>query len=208
MLRKSIAIFLCMSAMISIPSYLMAAQVSIEGGLVKLPAGGGIQFPGGQVLSDPAGITGPKGDPGPAGVCSIVSGGIHAGPVSMPASSSTDLASLNLTLAGNKTIVVLATINPLTWQPSPIAYGGKNHTLHVNITWKVYGDGNEIGSYLQTAEQNIMQIQAAGNPTPSGLKTITLRAVNASYWSLDDSPYGTTPIGSNSFNVVLSAMEI
>lgn len=68
MLRKSIILLICLLVVTSIPVSLFAGQVSISDGYVNLPAGGGIVFPGGSILSDPAGITGPMGPPGPSGM--------------------------------------------------------------------------------------------------------------------------------------------
>ncbi|MFA6293196.1 MAG: hypothetical protein WC637_15530 [Victivallales bacterium] len=50
--------------------------------------------------------------------------------------------------------------------------------------------------------------EAFDGPTPAGSKAITLRAVNSSYWRLDDGSGGTTPVGTNNFNVTLTAMEL
>ncbi len=53
----------------------------------------------------------------------------------------------------------------------------------------------------------MIQVHAVGYPTTAGTRAITLQAVNNSYWTLDDYPYGMSPTGSNGFDVMLSAME-
>jgi hypothetical protein len=108
---------------------------------------------------------------------------------------------------GGKKILIIPTISSLTWPPAPAGYGGHNHTLHVNILWKVLVDGVVKTTFQQNREQNIIQLQGFDAPTTGGLKAITLQAENTSYWSLDDAPFGTTPVESNDFDVLFSAME-
>jgi len=67
MLKKSIVVLLCL-AIVSIPKLSSAEKISITDGLLTLPQGGGIVFPGGSILIDPAGITGPMGPMGPMGL--------------------------------------------------------------------------------------------------------------------------------------------
>jgi hypothetical protein len=110
-------------------------------------------------------------------------------------------------MVGGRKLLAIPTISKLTFGPAPADYGGHNHTLHVNILWKVLVDGVVKTTFQQTNEQNIIQLQGFDASTPGGLKAITLQAVNSSYWSLDDAPFGTTPIGSNDFTVLFSAME-
>jgi hypothetical protein len=71
MLKNSIFMLLCLSAIVSITNFSYAVdKVTITDGLLKLPVGGGIVFPGGLTLSDPTGITGPMGPMGPQGPAS------------------------------------------------------------------------------------------------------------------------------------------
>lgn len=217
MLRKCIVMLLCLSVFASTPKDSFAGQVSIADGYVTLPAGGGIVFSGGAILNDPTGITGPMGPMGPvgpvgpvgpAGVTNVMVNEVVVGPVAFGAGQTVNLASMDVNLQGNKKILILVNISSLSFQGSPPAYGGKNHSLHVNVTWNIIADGNEMQSTWQNAEQNIITFQTVGGPTPAGMKTITLQAVNSSYWRLDDSPYGTTPVGSEFMRIVISAMEI
>jgi len=137
----------------------------------------------------------------------IVSDGVRVQRTSFGSGATANLATFNLNTAGNGILMATATISPLTFGPGPEEYWGKNRSLRVDVLWKVLVDGVVIGAFQQTAEQNIIQFQAAV-PTTAGLKAITLQAVNNSYWNLDEAPYGTTPEGSQNFDVVFSAMEL
>ena len=188
-------------------------SVVIPGDLRITGADSGIVFPDGSIqttatLQGPEGPAGPQGPQGPPGVCSVVGDSIQVNNTFFGVGATADLATLNLSLTGGKRLIVTATISPLTWPPAPADYGGKNHTLHVNVRWDVIAGGYTISSFRQTAEQNFIQVQGVGAPTLAGTRAVTLRAVNSSYWSLDDYPYGTTPVGSNNFDVVFSAMEL
>jgi hypothetical protein len=175
-----------------------AGTVVSGGNLMISDEGSGLAFPDGTVQYSAS-------TPGASGV---VGNTVQVDNVSVGANQTATVATLNLSLLGNRTILVLPTISGLTWGPSPPEYGGHNHSLHVNVRWKITAGGYEIASFLQTAEQNVVQLQGAGFPTTAGLKSVTLQAVNSSYWSLDDAPGGTSPIGSNSFSVMISAMEL
>jgi hypothetical protein len=137
-----------------------------------------------------------------------ISGGVEVRDASLGAGATVNLATFDLNAVGGKTLLALPTISSLTWPPAPANYGGKNHSLRVRINWKVLVNGIEKTHFSQTGEQNIIQLQGIDVPTTAGLKTITLQAVNTSYWSLDDPPYGTTPVGSNNFNILFSAVEV
>jgi hypothetical protein len=134
-------------------------------------------------------------------------GGVKVSGASLGAGATVNLATFNLNTVGGKKILVIPTISSLTWPPAPADYWGHNHMLYVNILWKVLVDGVVKTTFRQTSEQNIIQLQGFDAPTTGGLKAITLQAVNTSYWSLDDAPFGTTPVESNDFDVLLSVME-
>ncbi|MBK5100843.1 MAG: hypothetical protein JJE15_07615, partial [Desulfobacteraceae bacterium] len=126
---------------------------------------------------------------------------------SLGAGATVSLATFNLNTVGGRKLLAIPTISPLTFGPAPEEYGGKNHTLHVDILWKVLVGGVVKTTFWQTSEQNIIQLQGFDASTTGGLTAITLQAVNSSYWSLDDEPFGTTPVGSNTFDILFSAME-
>jgi hypothetical protein len=175
--------------------------IVVSGGDLKISdQGSGLAFPDGTVQYSAS-------TPGASGV---IGNTVQVNNVSVGANQTITVATLNLSLVGNRTILVLPTISGLTWGPSPAEYGGKNHSLHVNMRWNIIAGGYEIATFLQTAEQNVVQLQGAGFPTTSGLKAVTLQAVNSSYWSLDDPTYEyqKTPVGSNDFSVMISAMEL
>lgn len=67
MTKKIIVMLICLSAIISISVLSFAGPVNISDGFVTLPSGGGIVFPGGQILDSPTGITGDMGPAGPTG---------------------------------------------------------------------------------------------------------------------------------------------
>jgi hypothetical protein len=74
MMKKRIltGIVMCLtmvSAFIAIPNLSTAADnITITNGYLTLPTGGGIVFPGGAILNDSAGVTGPMGPMGPQGL--------------------------------------------------------------------------------------------------------------------------------------------
>jgi hypothetical protein len=79
MSRKNSVLLLCLLMFILIPNFSLAEPINVSNGFVTIPTGGGIVFPGGSILSDPAGITGPMGPMGPEGPSS--SGAITANAV-------------------------------------------------------------------------------------------------------------------------------
>ena len=140
--------------------------------------------------------------------CSGDSGGVvEVRDASFGAGATVNLATFNLNTVGGRKLLAIPTISSLTWPPAPEEYGGHNHTLHVDILWKVLVGGVVKTTFRQTSEQNIIQLQGFDAPTTGGLTAITLQAVNSSYWSLDDDPYGTTPVGSNNFDILFSGYE-
>jgi len=201
MLRRIVFLLACYSVLLVSEAFAADPPVGIvvSGGDLKISdAGSGLAFPDGTVQYSAS-------TPGASGV---VGNTVQGDNVSVGAGETVTVATLNLSLLGNRTILVLPTISGLTWGPSPAEYGGKNHSLHVNVRWNIIAGGYVIATFLQTAEQNVVQLQGAGFPTTAGQKAVTLQAVNGSYWRLDDSPYGTTPIGTNNFSVMISAMEL
>jgi hypothetical protein len=202
MVSRFVLIVACFSVLFS--SYAFGAvQVGIEvkGGNLKIADdGSGVAFPDGTVQKTAA----------TPGASSVIGNSVQVDQTSVGAGVTADVATLNLSMVGNRTLLVLPTVSGLTWGAAPAEYGGKNHSLHINVQWKILAGPNRvvIGSFQQNAEQNIIQLQGGGFPTTVGNNAITLQAVNSSYWSLDDSPYGTTPVGSNNFFVTLSAMEL
>jgi hypothetical protein len=201
MLRMMIFLLGCFSLLCAAEAFAAdpPAGIVVSGGNLKISDDGyGLAFPDGTVQYSAS-------TPGASGV---IGNTVQVNSVYVAAGETANVATLNLSLLGNRTILVLPTISGLTWGPSPAEYGGHNHSLHVNVRWKIIAGGYEIASFLQTAEQNVVQLQGAGFPTTAGQKAVTLQAVNSSYWSLDDAPGGTTPIGTNSFSVMISAMEL
>jgi hypothetical protein len=201
MTRRIILLFACFSVMFAAEAFAAdpPAGIVVSGGNLRISdEGSGLAFPDGTVQYSAS-------TPGASGV---VGNTVQVDNVSVGAGEIVNVATLNLSLLGNRIILVLPTISGLTWGPSPSGYGGHNHSLHVNVRWNIIAGGYVIATFLQTAEQNVVQLQGAGFPTTAGLKAVTLQAVNSSYWSLDDAPGGTTPIGTNSFSVMISAMEM
>jgi hypothetical protein len=202
MVSRFVLNVVCLSVLFS--SYAFGAdQVGIEvkGGNLKISDDDtGVVFHDGTVQKTAA----------TPGASSVIGNSVQVSQISVAAGVTADVATLNLSMTGNRTLLVLPTISGLTWGAAPAEYGGKNHTLHISVQWKILAGPNRvvIGSFQQNAEQNIIQLQGGGFPTTVGNNAITLQAVNSSYWSLDDGSGDTSPVGSNNFFVTLSAMEL
>ena len=171
----------------------------LSGGDLRISdQGSGLVFPDGTVQTTAAAGSG------------SITGSTQVSQISLAAGETKDVATLSMTLIGGKNVLVLPIISGISWPPAPSDYSGKNHTLHVSITWNVLaGDKRSLlASIIQTGDQNIIQLQAAGGPTTAGTHSVVLQATNNSYWSLDDAPYGTSTTATNNFSVTLSAIEL
>jgi hypothetical protein len=201
MSRKIVFQVVFLSVLSVASAFAASDSIVASGGDLRISdIGSGLVFPDGSVQYSAT----------PTAESGVVSGGVQVNQISIGAGESKDIATLSMNLVGGKRILALPMISGITWPPAPEAYGGHNHSLHVSIVWNILAGSSRtvIASVQQSAEQNIIQLQGAGGPTPAGVNSIVLQAVNNSYWSLDDSPYGTTPTGTNSFSAMLSAMEL